>query len=82
MFFRLYTTIYNCFVKGCNELMSVGKSLNDTATKVGTIVKVTCQTGYRLDGASVVTCVEDGQWSDETSCVYIGKSVSFYYCFS
>jgi len=53
-------------------LQANGTSINDTSTKVSTIVEVRCHDGYRMEGQLVVTCYESGNWSQYTRCVYIG----------
>jgi len=66
---RIYTYIS---VKGCDSLQGNGTSLNETSTRIGTVVEVMCHDGYRMEGQSVVTCYESGNWSQYTRCVYIG----------
>ena len=33
---------------------------------VGTAITFGCNAGYRLDGASRITCLSDGQWSNNS----------------
>jgi len=67
--FRVYNFIS---FKGCDSLQGNGTSVNDTSKTVGTVVEVMCHEGYRMEGQSVVTCYESGDWSQYTRCVYIG----------
>ena len=38
-------------------------SLEKTTTTFGSNVTYSCQTGYLLQGNSIITCLADGQWS-------------------
>lgn len=46
--------------------------MNDTNPRPGTVVKISCDFGYRLDGEETIACGVTGQWSNETTCIYIG----------
>lgn len=37
------------------------------------MIEVSCDVGYRLKGSSEITCGSNGEWSDNSSCIYIGK---------
>ena len=43
-------------------VMMTGNSLGDTAT-------YSCNNGYSLSGVNIVTCEDNGQWSDPPICV-------------
>ncbi|KAL4234723.1 hypothetical protein ACF0H5_006365 [Mactra antiquata] len=48
--------------------LSLGKK-NDTSTKVGTYVKLTCtEPGFKLIGNVVIHCQRNGFWSDYSFC--------------
>ena len=44
-------------------------------TTVNHTVPITCDTGYKIKGDIHITCMEDGTWSNRTSCV-TGKLLS------
>ncbi|XP_052238541.1 scavenger receptor cysteine-rich domain superfamily protein-like [Dreissena polymorpha] len=46
---------------------------NDTKSNVGTVVSVSCDLGYLLNGDSVITCLQNGKWSGSPSCIFIGN---------
>lgn len=41
---------------------------NSTGTTFGAVVEITCDTGYDINGDSVITCGEDGSWSSVVTC--------------
>lgn len=57
----------------CGSLKPTYGVLNNTNTTYGTIVSVICNPGYEIEGAQVLTCTNDGTWSENTTCTIKGK---------
>lgn len=63
-------------VLGCSSV-GEGVFVNDTSVRLGTVVKVSCAFGYRLDGPNIIVCEETGTWSEVTTCVLIGTNSTY-----
>ena len=42
-------------------------------TTYNQIVPLTCDEGYQIKGSHYLTCLEDGAWSTDSSCVKMGE---------
>ncbi|XP_045179635.2 deleted in malignant brain tumors 1 protein-like [Mercenaria mercenaria] len=52
----------------CGDPTPQNGFINSTYTYYGTVVKVTCNEGYRLVGNSVIKCELNNHWSDLSTC--------------
>lgn len=51
----------------------ISKALyNDTATTYQTVLNVSCEDGYIVDGYPYITCLANGSWSTPPTCL-LGK---------
>ena len=69
------------YFSDCGNKQSVANGKVDYTgrkTTAGSSVPVTCDTGYKLNGNSHITCKKDGLWSSGT-CQIIGTRYSHYY---
>ena len=47
----------------CPTITSNHTYVNSTETSYGSVVKVACDTGYKVEGEAILTCLSSGQWS-------------------
>ena len=52
----------------CGDPTPALGSVNDSATTYGAVVFASCFAGYNLVGSSMLTCQDDGTWSDAPTC--------------
>ena len=54
----------------CPTLMLEHGTINSTEAEYGSIVKVTCDGGYKHNEHThaIITCTDTGQWSEEIEC--------------
>ncbi|XP_052238372.1 sushi, von Willebrand factor type A, EGF and pentraxin domain-containing protein 1-like [Dreissena polymorpha] len=58
-----------CDPSDCGEkLVSNGYAESPSGTKYGAVAIVICHTGYEVGGDTLITCRENGTWSDEALC--------------
>lgn len=61
------------YISDCNDPTPVYGTSNFTASSYGTVIEISCNTGYTLIGASIVTCTYVGEWDSESTCEATGK---------
>ena len=56
-----------------------GRISNQSGRHVGATAQQLCDKGYKPSGTSVITCLEDGLWSEPpVTCIKIGNAVDNY----
>ena len=55
-------------ISDCGDPSPTLGSANDTAYIYGTVLAITCNTGHSRTGEAVITCQEDGTWTDTPTC--------------
>ena len=66
------------FILGCNRTYTINHGhVNFTGTdaSVNSSVSVTCEEGYKVHGPMYVTCLPEGVWSNDTTCVVKGRTM-------
>ncbi|WAR24041.1 SVEP1-like protein, partial [Mya arenaria] len=56
-----------CEIVDCGSPVPSGGMANDSSTTYGSVVSITCTSG-EVKGDSVITCQQDGTWSDYPTC--------------
>ncbi|XP_053376387.1 uncharacterized protein LOC123533517 isoform X2 [Mercenaria mercenaria] len=57
-----------CKAEDCGDPSPNKGSANTTETTYGTVVEITCSSGFNLSGNSTIVCQSDGTWSDNPVC--------------
>lgn len=57
----------------CGDPTPVNGLPNTGVTTYGSVLTVSCEDGYDLNGPSQITCQSDGSWTDTPVCVAKGK---------
>lgn len=60
-------------VLDCGDPKPTSGSVNSSQTTYASVVSVTCDKGFSLNGAAVIRCKADGTWSGDPTCTLIGK---------
>ena len=56
-----------------------GKLVNQTGRYVGATASQLCDKGYKLSGSRIITCLEDGLWSEPpVTCIKIGNPCVYF----
>lgn len=78
----------SCVLKVCKQPENIlngyiiEKFISDNYYDVGHQVHYGCNSGYKLQGNNIQTCLEDGIWAPKApKCVLAGEYLYFYYCF-
>ncbi|XP_053387695.1 uncharacterized protein LOC123541782 [Mercenaria mercenaria] len=74
-----YATYDNCqhsddvsvICTDCGDPKPAHGFINSSDTSLDAVVQVQCEQGYRLNGRSVIQCMETNNWSDDPTCKLI-----------
>ena len=67
--YQLIYSITSCYVADCGDVnIPNGNAVAAGGTKFGQNATVSCNTGYDLQGSSVVLCVANGTWDSFPAC--------------
>ncbi|XP_060570002.1 uncharacterized protein LOC132728362, partial [Ruditapes philippinarum] len=62
----------SCQIQECHDPSPNNGKITDTDGEdkfvFGNYVKIECNTGYSIEGDSVITCINGGNWSESTKC--------------
>lgn len=56
----------------CGYLSVLNSQSNSLDDVYGSMVEITCNPGYKLNGNSTVICGVDGRWSELPNCTAVG----------
>ena len=56
----------------CDPFHVANGAVNDTSVVYGTVVQVTCDSCFLLQGDGLARCDQDGQWNFTSSCILKG----------
>ncbi|XP_052809396.1 CUB and sushi domain-containing protein 3-like [Mya arenaria] len=57
-----------CAINDCGDPVPSDGSANDTGTTYGTVLSISCNTGWLLSGSPIITCEADSAWSGTPTC--------------
>ncbi|XP_053398307.1 CUB and sushi domain-containing protein 1-like [Mercenaria mercenaria] len=63
-----WTTLPTCGIRVCDDPVLSNGDVNTTARAYGTVISVSCEDGYTLQGSEIIVCKSDATWSDYPTC--------------
>ncbi|KAL4219782.1 hypothetical protein ACF0H5_020194 [Mactra antiquata] len=57
-----------CQYIDCQSPVPKDGSANSSYTSNGTVVEISCKTGYKLSGEAIITCKSNDEWTDYPTC--------------
>jgi len=52
----------------CDQLLVANGALNDSSVVYGTVVEISCDPCFHLQGDGIANCQHDGTWNFLSSC--------------
>ena len=66
---KIYDAIVSAGCSNYKDIVHGEVDFTDGNTAVGSVLPITCDEGYRLQGGYNVTCMPDGCWDTNATCI-------------